>query len=286
MEAFHHWDKDGSGHISEDELSYVLTELGMCRKSVHNIFVAADTNGDGVLSYEEFVSWAFGGGHDLLKQVDGHVTHEIHALDPEWKPVLLNLRKRFPNVDDKVIQNALEEAQGHGGTAVKLLKDRGSQPKRITSVTDGLSSEEQQHMSNLCKRFPDVSRSDIQKSIVQAEGSFTEACAILRKDPNNSAFKNLELRFPHATVGEIVEALEFSDDHPGKAASFLHKRVSILGEWRPSNVGFNDMYANNEAKKALPIKGIQEEGEFESAKDEDYSPLGVTCEINRFGLGI
>lgn len=54
--AFNSVDKDGSGHISTQELSRAIEATGL-RKSkdeLKAIFMAADTNGDGQLDWEEF----------------------------------------------------------------------------------------------------------------------------------------------------------------------------------------------------------------------------------------
>lgn len=228
MQHFHHWDVDGSGRISEDELRHILLQLGMCAKDVHKIFVMADTNGDGVLDYGEFVRWAFGSGNKYLKQVelqDHHLSHETQDLHPDWKPTMLNLKKRFPNVDDKVIREALEQAEGHGGTAVKLLKQRGE--KASTSVLDSLTAKERKLVSELARRFPDASHVDISQALVQSEGHIGIACGILRSHPSAAAIKNLLRRFPDASEAEVLDALAEMGDHAGKAALVLHHRMSV-----------------------------------------------------------
>lgn len=255
MEHFHHWDSDGSGRITEDELRYILVQLGMCPNDVHKIFIEADTNGDGVLDYEEFVKWAFGGGHDLLRQVEthDHHTHEVHALDPQWHPLLVNLRKRFPHVDDRLIQDAIEQAEGHGGTAVKILKARGIQGE--DSLIESFTPGERKQFKQLANRFRDASSHDIAQAMVQSEGHFGLCCDILRAHPSSSAIKNLLQRFPDASEADVLQALTEAEDHAGKAASLLHKKFSEVGA--PAAKGKGDDVKSHEelfkekAKKKL-----------------------------------
>lgn len=58
LEAFKVFDKDGSGKISAEELRQVMTSLGekLTDKEVDEMMKEADTNGDGEIDYEEFIS--------------------------------------------------------------------------------------------------------------------------------------------------------------------------------------------------------------------------------------
>merc|ERR1712190_245016 len=60
-EAFKTWDVDGNGTISQLELSCVLKNLdsSLTYDAIEKLFHAADTNHDGSISYEEFISWLF-----------------------------------------------------------------------------------------------------------------------------------------------------------------------------------------------------------------------------------
>lgn len=59
QELFKKWDKDGSGNISEEELSFVLQDLGMklSDDQFKKLFESADHNKDGSLCYREFLNW-------------------------------------------------------------------------------------------------------------------------------------------------------------------------------------------------------------------------------------
>ncbi|XP_060577948.1 calmodulin-A-like [Ruditapes philippinarum] len=58
MEAFKVFDKDGNGYISEEELKYVMMNLGekMTDDEVKEMMREADVDGDGQISYQEFVT--------------------------------------------------------------------------------------------------------------------------------------------------------------------------------------------------------------------------------------
>lgn len=59
--AFEHWDANGDGVITENELLRVLQSLDgrFGSVDVHAMFEAVDINGDGAIDYQEFVSWLF-----------------------------------------------------------------------------------------------------------------------------------------------------------------------------------------------------------------------------------
>ena len=57
-EAFRVFDKDGNGFISAAELRHVMTNLGekLTEEEVGQLIGEVDTNGDGQVDYEEFVT--------------------------------------------------------------------------------------------------------------------------------------------------------------------------------------------------------------------------------------
>jgi len=62
MVSFRNWDENQDGSITEDELKQVLIKLDLKEDAIHKIFLAADSNKDGVINYMEFVQWLFGDG--------------------------------------------------------------------------------------------------------------------------------------------------------------------------------------------------------------------------------
>lgn len=60
-EAFKNVDKDQSGNISKDELTWLLQKVspGITRKEVRELFNAADTDKDGTVDWNEFVAFIF-----------------------------------------------------------------------------------------------------------------------------------------------------------------------------------------------------------------------------------
>lgn len=60
---FQMWDADGSGSISKDEMQIVLKEVGVREAAIPKIFACIDTNGDGEISFYEFLDWISGDGN-------------------------------------------------------------------------------------------------------------------------------------------------------------------------------------------------------------------------------
>jgi hypothetical protein len=56
--TFESWDLDGNGTISKDELTKVLKKLGnFTELQVDAIITEADTNGNGMIEFDEFINW-------------------------------------------------------------------------------------------------------------------------------------------------------------------------------------------------------------------------------------
>lgn len=57
LEAFRVFDKDSNGYISSEELRHVMTNLGekLTDQEVAEMIREADTNGDGMVDYNEFI---------------------------------------------------------------------------------------------------------------------------------------------------------------------------------------------------------------------------------------
>ncbi|KAJ7362123.1 hypothetical protein OS493_013214 [Desmophyllum pertusum] len=70
-QAFRVFDRDGNGYISVDELRYVVTTFGevLTNEEAEELIAMFDTNKDGLLEYEEFVSWAKSSLADYLKSL-------------------------------------------------------------------------------------------------------------------------------------------------------------------------------------------------------------------------
>ena len=61
--VFNQFDTDSSGNITADNIFYAMQKLGreIKREEVHITIAKHDTNGDGVLSFDEFKSIFFDG---------------------------------------------------------------------------------------------------------------------------------------------------------------------------------------------------------------------------------
>eukprot|EP00930_Biecheleria_cincta_P056733 TRINITY_DN42799_c0_g1_i1.p1 TRINITY_DN42799_c0_g1~~TRINITY_DN42799_c0_g1_i1.p1 ORF type:complete len:340 (+),score=50.03 TRINITY_DN42799_c0_g1_i1:90-1109(+) len=77
LNAFLAWDVNGDGCIDIDEMSSILTQLGVkCSESQHlRIFNAADCNHDGRVDYQEFIDWIWG---------DAPMAAREHLVGPEF----------------------------------------------------------------------------------------------------------------------------------------------------------------------------------------------------------
>lgn len=87
QKAFKQWDPDGSGTISQLELSCILRSLdtSLSFEAIETLFRAADTNRDGGISYKEFIAWLFGGeGMQPLRPAPevGAVASPLHRPSP------------------------------------------------------------------------------------------------------------------------------------------------------------------------------------------------------------
>ena len=63
---FHEFDKDGSGAVSVDEAKSMLRQLGMPDGEVETLVAMYDSNNDGELQYDEFVSFLINSWDGLL----------------------------------------------------------------------------------------------------------------------------------------------------------------------------------------------------------------------------
>ena len=53
------FDRDGNGMIDRDELKVVMKQLGekLSEEDIEEMIQAADKNGDGMIDYQEFISY-------------------------------------------------------------------------------------------------------------------------------------------------------------------------------------------------------------------------------------
>lgn len=76
LEVFWWFDKNGDGVISRQELRRVLKALNPTTwddKSVEVLLEAADTKGDGVIQYKDFVNWLLGDEDDSVDQLKSKI---------------------------------------------------------------------------------------------------------------------------------------------------------------------------------------------------------------------
>lgn len=73
---FDKFDSDKSGAISNQELGYVLQELGFDAAYVDDEICRGDLDGDGTLSFEEFVTW-----FNLIAEFQSKPQHWVKKFD-------------------------------------------------------------------------------------------------------------------------------------------------------------------------------------------------------------
>lgn len=86
VEAFKKFDKDGNGTISREELGAVLKALdaeAWDDPSIDRLLAMADTSGDGVLWFEEFVRWMLADDVGGKAQVKGNFTFVVAGCSRE-----------------------------------------------------------------------------------------------------------------------------------------------------------------------------------------------------------
>jgi len=88
---FERMDQDGSGTLSKPEFATALTsmELGLTRREINTIMFQIDTDGDGGVSYREFVPFAF----DLLQKLTSLRLLETELENDELAQYLTDLFK-------------------------------------------------------------------------------------------------------------------------------------------------------------------------------------------------
>lgn len=57
--VFHRGDLNRDGYLSASELETIMEDLGMPKKDAHRLLKSADTDEDGLLDVEEFLTWIF-----------------------------------------------------------------------------------------------------------------------------------------------------------------------------------------------------------------------------------
>jgi len=88
---FERMDSDGSGHLSKQEFATALTsmELGLTRREINTVMFQIDQDGDGGVSYREFVPFAF----DLLQKLTSLRLLETELENDELAQYLSDLFK-------------------------------------------------------------------------------------------------------------------------------------------------------------------------------------------------
>lgn len=90
LAAFRQWDTTNSGGITLPEMKEVLVAIGVPEVDVPKIFSLADCNKDGVIDYDEFVSW--------LWTVAPTAIRRAQASEPEETPAEMPRRPRAAEV--------------------------------------------------------------------------------------------------------------------------------------------------------------------------------------------
>uniref|UniRef100_A0A7S1MCL0 EF-hand domain-containing protein n=1 Tax=Alexandrium catenella TaxID=2925 RepID=A0A7S1MCL0_ALECA len=110
-DKFEHWDKafvaadrDNSGMLTLDDLTHILKEIGsrMSPQEVKSVFLAADINGDGYISREEFADF---------------LTAAIFAEEPLRELQADSLPTKQPDVIDYILWSSAGRTQSWAGLA-------------------------------------------------------------------------------------------------------------------------------------------------------------------------
>lgn len=62
VEIFKQFDKDGSETIEKEEFRSLMSSINYGKKEIERAFTKLDKNGDGVISFFEFLAWISGSG--------------------------------------------------------------------------------------------------------------------------------------------------------------------------------------------------------------------------------
>mmetsp|Transcript_1258 Transcript_1258/g.2622 ORF Transcript_1258/g.2622 Transcript_1258/m.2622 type:complete len:324 (-) Transcript_1258:421-1392(-) len=87
--VFNKFDADGSGSLDRNEIQRVLSIIGMNACNIDRIFVAMDSDGNGTVDIDEFVTWMKGSQgngkivNDAMNGFDSRNDPEEHAIPEE-----------------------------------------------------------------------------------------------------------------------------------------------------------------------------------------------------------
>jgi len=120
---FDRYDRNANGHMEWEETKELATRLAeelripsFDANALMVLFSQADRSRSGYISHEEFEKF-FGKALTKALELRGAPTGAENKFE--------QLKFRFPEVPENVLQNILQECDGHAGHAAKLLRKKG-----------------------------------------------------------------------------------------------------------------------------------------------------------------
>ncbi|XP_065061480.1 calmodulin-beta-like isoform X2 [Rhopilema esculentum] len=110
-DVFKLFDKDGDGNVTEKELGVVMSGLGqhMADEELHEMFVTADFNGDGLVNFNEFMEMIRKGLD--LEEKENEVVEAFRVFDREGNGFInaAEIRRVMTNLGDKLNDEEVDE---------------------------------------------------------------------------------------------------------------------------------------------------------------------------------
>jgi Ca2+-binding EF-hand superfamily protein len=129
VELFKEHDTDGNGYIDQEELSFVLEDMGFLPEESDAMFQAADLNLDGKIKYQEFVTWVFrpqAGDAKQEAKVEAAVeavVGNVEASEGPSDPARRFLKRAYSVLADHVTELHAVATEGGDISAVKAKEE-------------------------------------------------------------------------------------------------------------------------------------------------------------------
>mmetsp|Transcript_49961 Transcript_49961/g.87944 ORF Transcript_49961/g.87944 Transcript_49961/m.87944 type:complete len:539 (+) Transcript_49961:77-1693(+) len=118
LQVFQKWDVRQAGHINAKDMERILTDIGLERHRVPEIFAKADADRSGVIDYREFIAWICSGGDEVQDIRQRWLGTRLMVVE---RPEDIRTCLRKEPKDDKG-DNFMPGAKLANGTRVKIIE--------------------------------------------------------------------------------------------------------------------------------------------------------------------
>eukprot|EP00929_Paragymnodinium_shiwhaense_P030841 TRINITY_DN17402_c0_g1_i2.p1 TRINITY_DN17402_c0_g1~~TRINITY_DN17402_c0_g1_i2.p1 ORF type:complete len:368 (-),score=57.71 TRINITY_DN17402_c0_g1_i2:251-1354(-) len=175
-DMFRHYDENGDGVLHKGEMTRVMSDLKVNSRCIDAFLRAVDKDGDGEISYEEFVEWMMskdsadaenkhgrkpmpfvprGGPQVAPDEGVAALQHQkaitlddlarVASLPNSWPQhgitVLNNMHARFPDYEIDSIVFMMIKHKYHGGKVLKAIRDTGTREVEMANYSTDVSTD-------------------------------------------------------------------------------------------------------------------------------------------------